>query len=229
MLMRITVPQAARRSGSPLAHIVEGFRFVISNRPIHYLMMLLGILSITSSPVMVLMPIFADRILHGGARGLGVLMGAGGIGAVIGALWLASRQSVHGLGRWVAVAAASFGGCVILFALSHNLWLSFAILLPIGMSLMVEMGSTNTLLQTMSPDHLRGRVISVYSMAMMGLAPVGSLFGGIAAARFGAPATLIGGGVICMLAAAVFGRRLASIRAEARQLIATAHVSAPVK
>jgi len=167
----------------------------------------------------VLMPIFADQILHGGAKGLGILMGASGVGALAGALLLASRQTVYGLGRWVAASGIGFGAALIAFAFSRNFWLSCAILAPVGFAMMVEMGSSNTLIQTMSPDYLRGRVMSVYSMMFMGMAPLGAVLSGFAAARWGAPVTIATGGVISMAAAAVFRWRLPGIRTDARRLI----------
>jgi MFS family permease len=224
LFIRVAAHKPVKQPGTPLEDVIEGFRFVIGSPPIHYLMILLGILSLTGMPITVLMPIFADRILHGGARGLGVLMGASGIGALAGALLLASRQSVKGLGRWVAISAGAFGISLIVFAVSRSYWQSCALLLPLGFAMMLEMGSSNTLIHTMSPDHLRGRVMSVYSMMFMGMAPIGALIAGVAAGRWGAPATVAGGGIVCMLAAAVFGFRWPSLRAGARELIAAAQM-----
>ncbi len=217
-LMRVE-PHRPATSSSPLADVIEGFRFVLSHAPIHHLMILLGVLSATGMPFAVLMPIFADQVLHGGAKGLGILMGASGVGALAGALLLASRQTVYGLGRWVAVSGIGFGAALIAFAFSRNFWLSCAILAPVGFAMMVEMGASNTLIQTMSPDYLRGRVMSVYSMMFMGMAPLGAVLSGFAAARWGAPVTIATGGVISMAAAAVFRWRLPGIRTDARRLI----------
>jgi len=216
------------RQTSPLVDIIEGFRFVLKSAPIHHLLILLGILSITGMPFAVLMPIFADQILHGGARGLGILMGASGVGALSGALVLAARESVRGLGRWVAVSAAAFGATLIAFALSRSFWPSCALMLPVGFAMMVEMGSSNTLIQTMSPDYLRGRVMSVYSMMFMGMAPLGAVLSGTAAARWGAPVTVAGGGIVCMAAAAIFWWRWPNLRVEARRLIAAAQAAGGV-
>jgi MFS family permease len=223
--MRLPDFQPRPRDTSPLADVIEGFRFVIGSPPIHHIMILLGILSLTGMPFAVLMPIFADKILHGGARGLGILMGASGIGALGGALLLASRQTVHGLGRWVAISAAAFGITLVAFSVSRSFWPSCALLVPVGFNMMVEMGSSNTLIQSMSPDELRGRVMSVYSMMFMGMAPLGAVLSGITAARWGAPATIAGGGIVCILAAAIFGWRLPGLRAEARRLIAAAQMA----
>ena len=206
-------------AGSPLEHILEGFRFVRSTAPIRALLFLLGLVSLVAMPYTVLMPIFADRILHGGARGLGILMGATGVGALLGALTLATRTGVHGLGRWVTVSCAGFAVSLVAFALSKNFWLSTALLLPVGFCMMLQMSSSNTLIQAMVPDHLRGRVMSVYSMMFMGMAPFGALFGGAVADRLGAPIAVIAGAVAALGGAAIFGLRLPKMRGEARRLI----------
>jgi MFS family permease len=218
-MMRVQAPGRLAGSGSPLEHIIEGFRFVKRTAPIRSLLLLLGVASLVAMPYTVLMPIFADRILHGGARGLGILMGATGVGALLGALTLASKSGVSGLGRWVAVSATGFGFFLILFAYSRYFWLSAAILLPVGFCMMLQMSSSNTLIQAMVPDHLRGRVMSVYSMMFMGMAPFGALMGGAVADRVGAPLAVAVGAVASIAAATVFGLRLPNLRVEARQLI----------
>jgi MFS family permease len=219
LMMRVQAPGRLAGSGSPLEHIIEGFRFVKRTAPIRSLLLLLGVASLVAMPYTVLMPIFADRILHGGARGLGILMGATGVGALLGALTLASKSGVSGLGRWVAVSATGFGFFLILFAYSRYFWLSAAILLPVGFCMMLQMSSSNTLIQAMVPDHLRGRVMSVYSMMFMGMAPFGALMGGAVADRVGAPLAVAVGAVASIAAATVFGLRLPNLRVEARQLI----------
>ena len=219
MLMRVDAHTPVPHTGSTFAHVVEGFRFVVESPAVHALLILLGVVSLTGMPYTVLMPIFADRILHGGAAGLGWLMGASGVGALLGALLLASREDLKGLSRWVAISASGFGASLILFAFSRNLLLSELLLIPIGFAMMIEMGSSNTLIQSMVPDRLRGRVMSVYSMMFMGMAPLGSLLAGTAANRFGAPLTVAGGGVICAAAAGVFWFWLPQIRVHARRLI----------
>src|SRR5437762_1796494 len=178
LMMRIQCTRRMPSAASPLADIIEGFRFVSRTAPIRALLLLLGLVSLVGMPYTVLMPVFADRILHGGARGLGILMGATGVGALLGALTLAMRSGVSGLGRWVAFSCAGFGVSLFLFSWSRHFWLSVALLLPVGFSMMLEMSSSNTLIQAMVPDHLRGRVISVYSMMFMGMAPFGALLGG---------------------------------------------------
>jgi len=219
LMMRLEPRAPAPRSGSAIAHIVEGFRWVGHNRPIRALLLQLGIVSLVGMPYAVLMPIFADRILHHGAAGLGLLMGATGVGALIGAFLLALRQTTRGLGRGVAISAFGFGVALILFSLSRSFWLSVALLVPVGFAFITQMAGTNTLIQSMAPDELRGRVMSVYSMMFMGMAPLGALLAGIAASHLGAPLTVaIGGGLSC-LSAVVFYSRLPSWRGEARQLL----------
>jgi MFS family permease len=207
------VPTSAFRS------MMEGFAFVGRNRPIWALMLLLGVVSLTAMPYAVLMPIFADQILHAGASGLGLLMGFSGVGALLGALTLAARRQVRGLGRWVALSSAGFGVSLILFAVSRSFWLSAALLVPVGFSMMVEMASSNTLVQAMVPDDLRGRVMAVYSMMFMGMAPFGALLAGGLAHPLGAPATVALGGAVSIAAAGIFGLQLPALRQEARQMI----------
>ncbi len=219
MMMQVRRPFQKPPSGSPLTQIVEGFRFVGHTRPIRAILLLLGLISLVAMPYTVLMPVFADRILHGGARGLGVLMSATGVGALLAALTLASRTGVRGLGRWVAYSCGGFGAALVLFAFSRSFWLSTALLVPAGFCMMLQMASSNTLIQTMVPDHLRGRVMSVYSMMFMGMAPFGALMGGALAHRLGAPLTVAMGGVACVGGAVWFGLNLPKIRMEARRLI----------
>jgi MFS family permease len=217
-MMRVP-PRPKRPMGSPIEHIIEGFRFVRETAPIRALLLLLGVVSLVAMPYTVLMPVFADRILHGGARGLGILMGATGVGALLGALTLATKTGVHGLGRWVTFSCAGFSISLIAFALSRNFWLSTALLVPVGFCMMLQMSSSNTLIQAMVPDHLRGRVMSVYSMMFMGMGPFGALVAGAIADRLGAPIAVIMGAIVCLGGAIIFGMRLPHIRAEARQLI----------
>lgn len=218
LMMRVRcVPRS--RSSSPLADIVEGFRWVNRTKIIRALLMLLGLISLVGMPYTVLMPVFADKILHGGARGLGILMGATGVGALFGALTLASKTGVKGLGRWVAMSCGGFGISLLLFSSSRYFWLSAALLFPAGYSMMLQMACSNTLIQTMVPDQLRGRVMALYSMMFMGMAPFGALFGGALADRVGAPVTVAAGGVACVLGAIWFGRALPELRIEARRLI----------
>jgi MFS family permease len=219
LLMRVqSKPRTSQHS--PIEDIVEGFRWVNQTKIIRALLMMIGLVSLVGMPYTVLMPIFADKILHGGARGLGILMGATGVGALFGALTLAAKSGgVKGLGRWITISCATLGISLFCFAFSYNFWLSAAFLLPAGYSMMLQMACSNTLIQTMVPDQLRGRVMSVYSMMFMGMAPFGAFFGGALAHRIGAPITVAVGGIACVFGAIWFGRALPELRIEARRLI----------
>jgi MFS family permease len=219
LLMKVPRRTIAATRHSALHDTMEGFRFVVRTAPIHSLLALLGVVSFAGMPYSVLMPVFAEDILHSGPKGLGLLMGASGLGALAGALALVSRTGVRGLGRWVAISAGAFGVALMAFSLSRTFWLSTFLLVPVGGAMIVQMAASNTLIQAMVPDHLRGRVMAVYSMMFMGMAPFGALFAGWVAERIGAPETVAGGGLVCLVAAGVFSLRLPSIRAEARQLI----------
>ena len=218
LLMKVrSVPRISNRS--PIEDIIEGFRWVNRTKIIRSLLFLIGLVSLVGMPYTVLMPVFADKILHGGARGLGILMGATGVGALFGALTLAAKTGIKGLGRWVTITCATLGISLFLFAFSTSFWLSAALLLPCGYSMMLQMACSNTLIQTIVPDHLRGRVMSLYSMMFMGMAPFGAFFGGALANRIGAPMTVAVGGIACVLGAIWFGRALPELRIEARRLI----------
>jgi MFS family permease len=153
-----------------------------------------------------------------------MLMGATGVGAVLGALTVASRHGVRGLGRMVALAAAGFGTALILFSASRWFWASVALMVPVGYFMMLQMTCTNTLVQTLSPDRLRGRVMSVYSMMVMGMMPFGSFFAGAIAQHLGAPRTVATGALGCLAAAAWFARHLPKLRQQAREQLATGQI-----
>lgn len=219
LMMRIEKKAVVQTTGDTLEKIKEGFRFVRQTQPIRNLLLLLGLVSLMGMPYAVLMPIFADQILNGGVQGLGILMGASGIGALIAALYLASRRSLKGLGTLVAASSGIFGFFLILFSLSNIFWLSAILLVPIGFSMMLQMASSNTLVQAMVRDELRGRVMAVYSMMFMGMAPIGALLAGALADRVGAPLTVALGGAVCIVGSILFGRKLPSFRNEARKII----------
>jgi MFS family permease len=225
LLMKVAHTARPQTGGSAIEKIKEGFRFVGGTGPVRALMLLLGLVSLMGMPYAVLMPIFADQILHGGPRGLGILMGASGLGALLGAVTLAARKGLRGLGRWIAFSSAGFGACIILFSSSRSFWLSAALLVPAGFSMMVQMASSNTLVQSMVPDELRGRVMAVYSMMFMGMAPLGALLAGTLAGRLGAPLTVAVGGAACIVGAGLFRLRLPVLRDEAWQLIIAQQMS----
>jgi MFS family permease len=218
-MMRISRRQAERSIKSAYDHIAEGFRFVRKTAPIRALLLMLGLVSLVGMPYTVLMPVFAKTVLHGDATTLGVLGSAAGIGALAGALTLASRTRVDGLGKWVWMACTSFGTFLILFSFSHHYFLSVLLLVPVGFSLMTQMGATNTLVQSMVPDRLRGRTMAVYSVMFMGMSPLGAILAGAAADKIGAPMTVALGGACAIAGAIAFARHLPKIRVEARQLL----------
>jgi MFS family permease len=219
LLMIVTPRERAGRRVSGLESVLEGFRFVWHTGPIRALLLLLGLVSLTGMPYAVLMPVFADKILHSDARGLGLLMGSTGVGALAATLVMAARREVRGLGRWINYASTGFGLSLILFSFSRSLALSVALLLPAGFCMLIQMASSNTLIQTMVPDALRGRVMAVYSMMFMGMAPFGALVAGTLAHHLGAPVTVALGGGVCMLGSVVFGSKWPALRGEAHQLI----------
>jgi len=220
LLMMTGLAQAhASHAGSTLGSIIEGFRYIGRTKPVRALLLLVGLVSLLGVPYAVLMPVFADQVLHGGPRGLGILMGASGSGALVGALVLASKKTVRGLGHWVAFAATGLGVSLILFSCSRSFWLSATLLLPAGFCMMIGLASSNTLIQSLVPDHLRGRVMAVYSMMFLGMVPFGSLLAGALADHLGAPATVAFGGTSCIAAALVLGLRLPALHRQANQII----------
>jgi len=223
--MRVN-PVERRRNGTAIENIVEGFRFSAHTAPIRGLLLMLGLVSLVGMPYAVLMPIYADEILGGGSKTLGYLLGATGVGALLAALVMAHREQVFGLGRWVAIAASGFGTSLILFSQSTNYWLSLVLLVPVGFCMMIQMSSSSSLIKSMVPDEMRGRVMSVYSMMFMGMAPIGALLSGSLAGVLGAPATLAMGGVFCILGSIVFAIQLPKHRGEGRRMIVALQMTA---
>jgi MFS family permease len=220
LLMQVAPRVIKRTDDTPLARIIAGFRYVAHTPPVRALIVLLGLASLLGMPYTTLMPIFADQILGQGARGLGVLMSAAGMGALLGALILAHREGLRGMTRWVAMSSAAFSVSLIAVSFSRSFWLSALLLVPAGLFMMIHMASTNTLVQAMVPDELRGRVMSVYSMMFMGMSPLGALLAGWMAARYGAPLTVALGGIACLCLGSIpFAFRARSIRTQARQLV----------
>jgi MFS family permease len=200
------------------SELKEGFAYVSSFTPIRSILLLLMCVSLVGVPYSVLLPIFASDILHGGPHTLGFLTGAAGMGALISAITLAARKTIVGLGRVIAMTAFTFGLGLIALGLSHWLWLSLPLMLVTGFSMMQQMSSSNTIMQTIVDESKRGRVMSFYTMAFIGVAPFGSLIAGFAASRIGAPHTVMVGGALCMLTAFWFSRRLQGIREVVRPI-----------
>jgi MFS family permease len=219
LLMRVEPLRRKAATLSPWETIREGFHYVGRTVPIRAIVQLIALVSFAGLPYTVLMPIFADKILHGGAQTLGVLMGATGLGALGGALFMASRTALKGFTLWIPCGAAGFSVSLAGFALSSNVWLSCALLLLAGFAIMIPTSASNTLIQSIVPDHLRGRTMSVYTMMFIGIGPIGAMVAGFAAESFGARLTVLIGAAICLAASASFAFRLPAIRPIARRLI----------
>jgi MFS family permease len=192
--------------------LVAGFRYVAGFPPVRSGLLLVALVSTLGMPYQVLMPVMATDVLGGGPHTLGMLMTATGIGALAGTLYLASRASVVGLGRQIGRAAMVFGVALIVFSVSRNLWLSLLVLPISGAGFMMTLAATNTVVQTIVPEHLRGRVMSFYTMAFLGTAPIGSLIGGLAAQRFGVPRSITAGGIACFAGGVWFYMNLPKFR-----------------
>jgi len=218
LMMHVAHRERAARRANVREEWFEGWRYVSSFLPMRMVLLLMALVSLVGFPYTVLMPIYASDILHGGAHTLGILMGAVGTGALISAGALAFRRSVVGLGRVIPMTAGLFGAALIAFAYSRSLWLSLPLLVLTGFGMMQQMAASNTVLQTIVEEDKRGRVMSFYSMAFMGVAPFGSLAAGIAARHIGAPLTLAIGGGLCIVGAAWFSTNLKAIRDHVRPI-----------
>jgi MFS family permease len=216
VLMNIAGESIPRENQRLHEELREGWRYVVDSIPIRSILSLLAVASLVGMPYTVLMPIFASKVLRGDAHTLGFLMAATGVGALAGALSLAIRKTVLGLGRLIVVASMLFGTSLMIFASSHVLWISLLILPVTGFGMMQLMASSNTILQTVVEDEKRGRVMAFYSMAVMGMTPFGSLLAGSLAAHIGAQRTILFGGALCMLAGLWFASKLPAIRAVVR-------------
>src|SRR3954470_18259701 len=219
-LLAMTVrPSAPRGEQKHMLHEMrEGWRYTAGSPAIRSMLTLLSVVSLVGMPYTVLMPVIASDRLHGGANTLGFLMAAVGLGALGGAVRLAMRRSVVGLGNTIVVSAICFGVTLIAFAASQKIWLSLPLLIGVGFSMMLQTASTNTVLQTILKERMRGRVMAFYTMAVMGTAPFGSLIAGVLADRIGAPWTIAGGGVVCAAAAGYCATRLPRLREQVRPI-----------
>jgi len=211
-MMKVPYHRPLSRARGKLDQFREGIYYVRGNVAIRSLLILLGAISLLGMSYMVLMPIFADKVLHSGPRGLGMLMTSAGIGALVAALWLARRRRVQGLDRVVAWACAGYGASLILFGLSKTLWLSLLLLVPVGFCIMVQLASTNTLIQSIVSNAMRGRVMGIYTMMFLGMAPFGSLIAGYLAQQMSAPAAVLFCGSASIAGALVFSARRRSLK-----------------
>ncbi|MDA8169923.1 MAG: MFS transporter [Nitrospiraceae bacterium] len=220
-LLAMRIKKKERKGKAPknvLQSVREGFSYAFGFPPIKAVLLLLAVVNLVGMPFRMLLPVFAARILHGGANTLGFLTGATGAGALAGAVYLASRKSVIGLGRIIVVSSCIFGASLMLFALSENVWVSLGLMAMTGFGMMVQMAASNTVLQTIVEDDKRGRIMSFFTMSFMGMAPFGSLLAGSVANRIGAPDTVLIGGLCSIAAALLFAGRLPLIREQVRPL-----------
>jgi len=202
--MRIA-PHVPNESGeSPLQSLLNGFRFAMNDRPIRSTLLLMSMLSLFGLQYSVFMPIFAQDVLHSGARGLGFLMSAAGVGAVLGALQFAARTAYKGLAKWIAAMSLISSVCLVIFSQSRIFWLSIVVLFMVGFAATSQMAATNTTVQNRSPEQLRGRLMAVYATMFMGVQPIGALLAGGLAKRFGAPLTLSIFGAVCFVGSLAF-------------------------
>jgi len=213
LMMHITPGKARAHPLNVMQEMKQGFTYTLGFAPIRYIILLLALVSLMGMPYTVLIPVFAKSILHGGSHTFGFLMGASGIGALIGAYYMASRKTVIGLVNLIPWFAAVFGLGLITFSLSRYFVLSIGLMLVTGLGMMMQMTTSNTIIQTIVDDDKRGRVMSFYTMAFMGTAPFGSLLAGALASRIGAPGTLMIGGAACIAAAILFFRKLPELKA----------------
>jgi len=219
-LLMMRVPREAIEShgATMVQQLREGWVYVAQSVPIRSILLLFALISLMGWPFMVLMPVFAAQVLHGGPHTLGFLMGAVGVGSLASALALVVRRSVRGLTRVIPMGALLFGAGLIVFGLSHNQWLSMAMMLVTGFGMMQGVTSSNTILQTLVDEKMRGRVMSYYTMAFVGMAPFGSLLAGAMAHAIGAPRTVIVSGIACIVGGAWFWTRRGAIRREMRPI-----------
>jgi len=211
LLMKVSPFEKKVTTNSVLTEFKEGFTYTFNSVPIKYTVLLLALVSLMGMPYTVLMPVFAKDILHGGSHTFGFLMGASGFGALSGAFYLAWRKSLTGLDKVIPIASATFGIGLILFSFSRYFPLSLVLMVIIGLGMMLQMATSNTIMQTLVSNEMRGRVMSFYTMAFMGTAPFGSLLAGSSAKFIGVPSTILIGGISCIAGAIFFTRKLPEI------------------
>ena len=204
LAMRIEKTEPKPQTESPLRNFLQGFHFAMRDRPIRSALLLLSMLSLLGLQYSVFLPIFANDVLHRGARGFGLLMSAAGVGAVLGALQFAARTNFKGMAKWIAAMSVVCAVGLIVFSESQMFWLSSLMLFFVGFAATSQMAATNTTVQNRVPDELRGRVMAVYATMFMGIQPIGSLLAGGVAKHLGAPHTLLVFGILCLIGSGVF-------------------------
>jgi MFS family permease len=220
LLLMSLSPRSLRQTSNAniFQQLREGWTYTVNFAPIRNVLLLLALVSLVGMPYTVLMPIFASQTLHGGPNTLGLLMAASGVGALIGAMFLAARKTVLGLGKFIPLMAGTFGVGLVTVSFTRVVWLALVLMVVTGLGFMVQMAVSNTVLQTIVDEDKRGRVMSFYTMAFMGTAPFGSLLAGSVAERIGVPYTLMFGGIGCVLGALWFARSLPALRRDVRPI-----------
>jgi MFS family permease len=218
VLMRVRVEDVKRAATSMAEQMREGWAYVSTFIPIRSILLLFALVSLMGMPYVVLMPVFAAQVLHGGPHTLGFLMGAAGVGALVSAISLVLRKTVRGLLKMLPIASACFGAGLFLFGFSHILWLSLTLMVMVGFGMMQGLTASNTIIQTLVPEDMRGRVMSYYTVAFVGMAPFGSLLAGALAHWIGAPHTVMLTGGCCIAGAAWFATQLETIRDHMRPI-----------
>jgi predicted MFS family arabinose efflux permease len=221
-LLAMKLPRSGDRKEIHLSlgrSLTAGFRYIARSGPIRALMALLAVTGVFGMPYMTLMPVFARNVHNGGADTLGLMMGSVGLGALTGALFLARRAELRGLGKIIAASTLGFGLGLIVFTASNIFWLSLVILLGVGFCWMILIAACNTVLQALAADEMRGRVMSIFSMMLVGMAPFGSLIAGWLADRIGAPLVVAAGGLFCAGAGLWFARHLPRLREAALPIL----------
>ena len=218
LMMWVPVSAAKRAGTSMLEQLKEGWTYVSRSAPIRTILLLFAVVNLMGMPFTVLMPVFASKVLHGGPHALGFLIGASGMGALVAALSMAARGSVRGLTKLVPISAALFGGGLILLGLSRSLWISLVLMMLSGFGMMQGMAASNTIIQTIVSEDKRGRVMSYYTMAFVGMIPFGSLLAGAMANAIGAPLTVIVNGSVVIASAVWFTTCLKAVRREIKPI-----------
>lgn len=218
LLMKVKTKKASVNESHVLKDLKEGLLYAFNITPIRYILVLVAIASLVGVPYAVLLPVFANNVFHGGSQVFGFLVASTGVGAFFGALYLAARKTIVGLAGTIASAATLFGAGLVLFSFSRILWVSLVLMVIVGYAMIIHMAAANTILQTIVDDDKRGRVMSLYVMAFIGMMPLGSLLAGSLANRIGAPKTILISGITCLFAAAFFASKLPVLRAAIRPI-----------
>jgi MFS family permease len=224
LAMRVAPQGVDRHHQAVLSALQEGAAYAFGSEPIRALILLLGIISLVGMPYSVMMPAYVTQVLHGSERTMGALMAASGAGALTGALYLAARRSILGLGRVIVAGVLLFGGGLVALGLSRSAWVSLPLMLVTGAGMMVQMAASNTILQTIVDESKRGRVMSLYTMAFMGMAPFGSLLAGALSSRIGVSTTLALCGACAAAAGVAFASQLPRLRERVRPIYARAGI-----